>query len=193
MDVEDEDSTDTINSGDLVFLEGPVKPGVLHSDSRIRILPDSLETGRVALIQCYRNLDAVPRVELVYSYRDMRNLAILGKRGIDKAEVVDQSVQLEGVAKQASICVEAETGNLYREAEGGYVLKSGPYMRRFLDGYYPFRVSLQVDYPADLLRFDGVTPAAAGLRVEKDAGAVRLDAWFEGRLTLEMRFSRQSE
>lgn len=190
-DLEDAASTEAVNDGDLRFLPGPVDDGALNVHTRIRVTSESLETGWVQLMQCYRNLDAIPRVELVYRYREMRNLAVIGKRRIGKAEVQGQSVQLEDVARQASICVEAETRNFYREGNAGYLLKNGPYMRRFLDGYYPFHVSLRVDYPGNLIKIAAVTPEAqTGFTREQGDGHIQLEAWFEGELTTAIRFQQ---
>ena len=178
-----------VNTGDLRFLPPPVDASVLHSLSRIEISPESLESGWVSLRQCYYNLDAVPRVEVVYDYNEMRNLAVAGTRGIGKAEVQGQSVQLEDVSANASLCVAASIRNFYAQPEG-YVLKNGPYMRRFLDGYFPFRVSLEVIYPQELLRFHSVVPGAQqGFDVETGSGRLAFDAWFEGRLETRIGFT----
>jgi hypothetical protein len=185
-----DDGVESVNTGDLHFLSTPVDASVLHSQSRIEITPRSLESGWVSLQQCYHNLDAVPRVEVVYQYREMRDLAVLGSRGIGKAEVQGQSVQLEDVSKKASICVSARIRNFYVQADGGHVLRNGPWMRRFLDGYYPFRVSLEVRYPPELLQFEAIVPEAQqGFKVETGSGRVAFDAWFEGRLETRILFS----
>jgi len=185
----DEESTDHVNEGELHFLETAPDPAVLHSESRIRITPASLESGWVDLLQCYRNLDAVPKIEVVFDYREMRGLAVVAKRGVGKATVSGQSVQLEEVSKQASLCIEAQVRNLYRQADGSYLLRNGPYMRKFLDGYYPFRVTLEVSYPQELVRFVRISPQARpGFRVESEAGRIAFDAWFEGRLSTGIHF-----
>ncbi|MEJ2307983.1 MAG: hypothetical protein P8Z78_01545 [Gammaproteobacteria bacterium] len=179
-----------VNTGDLHFLPRPVDSSVLHSLSRIEISPESLGSGWVSLRQCYYNLDRVPRVEVVYNYNEMRDLAVIGTRGIGKAEVKGQGVELEDVSKKASICVAARIRNFYAQPDGGYVLKNGPYMRRFLDGYFPFRVSLEVIYPQELLRFDSIAPAAQqGFSVETGSGRLAFDAWFEGRLETRIGFT----
>jgi hypothetical protein len=185
----EEGATDDVNEGELRFLEAGPDPAVLHSESRIRITPASLESGWVDLLQCYRNLDAVPKVEVVFDYREIRGLAVVAKRGVGSAEVSGQSVQLEDVSKQASLCIEAQVRNFYREADGSYVLRNGPYMRRFLDGYYPFRVSLEVNYPQELVRFLRISPQVQpGFEIESETGRVAFDAWFEGRLSTEIHF-----
>ena len=184
-----DDGVESVNTGDLHFLSTPVDASVLHSESRIRITPASLESGWVDLLQCYRNLDAVSKVELVFDYREMRGLAVVAKRGVGKAEVSGQSVQLEDVSKQASLCIEAQVRNLYRQADGSYVLRNGPWMRKFLDGYYPFRVSLTVNYPQELVRFVRISPQVQpGFRIESTPGVIAFDAWFEGQLRTGIHF-----
>ena len=185
----EEESTDDVNEGELRFLESAPDPDVLHAESRIRITPASLESGWVDLLQCYRNLDAVSKVELVFDYREMRGLAVVAKRGVGKAEVSGQSVQLENVSKQASLCIEAQVRNLYRQADGSYVLRNGPWMRKFLDGYYPFRVGLTVNYPQELVRFVRISPQVQpGFRIESAPGVIAFDAWFEGQLRTGIHF-----
>ena len=185
----EEESTENVNEGELRFLDTDPDPAVLHSESRIRITPASLESGWVDLLQCYRNLDAVSKVELVFDYHEMRGLAVVAKRGVGQAEVSGQSVQLEDVSKQASLCIEAQVRNLYRQEDGSYVLRNGPYMRKFLDGYYPFRVSLTVNYPQALVRFLRISPQVQpGFRIESAPGVVAFDAWFEGQLKTGIHF-----
>ncbi len=185
----EEGSTENVNEGELRFLDTDPDPAVLHSESRIRITPASLESGWVDLLQCYRNLDAVSKVEVVFDYHEMRGLAVVAKRGVGKAGVSGQSVQLEDVSKQASLCIEAQVRNLYREEDGSYVLRNGPYMRKFLDGYYPFRVSLEVTYPQELVRFLRISPQVQpGFRIESAPGVIAFDAWFEGKLRTGIHF-----
>jgi hypothetical protein len=185
----DEESTDAVNEGELRFLESAPDPDVLHAESRISITPASLRSGWVDLLQCYRNLDAVSKVELVFDYHEMRGLAVVAKRGVGKAEVSGQSVQLEDVSKQASLCIEAQVRNFYRQDDGGYVLRNGPWMRKFLDGYYPFRVSLIVNYPQELVHFVRISPQVQpGFRIESAPGVIAFDAWFEGQLRTGIHF-----
>jgi hypothetical protein len=56
-------------------------------------------------------------------------------------------------------------------------------MRRFLDGYYPMRVALNINYPAQRLRLVGQSPVSQeGFRVDRDDQGLQVDATFEGRL-----------
>ncbi|MDX9768380.1 MAG: alpha/beta hydrolase, partial [Ectothiorhodospiraceae bacterium] len=141
------------------------------------------------LKQCHDHLDAVPRAQVVYNRERTRGLTIELADAIGEAWVKDASVQLRDVGKGARLCVKAETKALERTAEGGYVLRNGPFLRRFLDGYYPMRVSVDVEMPVDLLRFASVSPAPQdGFKVWQDAQGVHIDSWFEGRLVTELHF-----
>ena len=185
---EEESSTSGVNEGELTFLASPIDPQTLHLENRITIDDESLTSGWVDLRQCYYNLDPVEKVEVVYRYREIRDLSILSTDKIRKATVEDKAVQLEGVEKKASLCVKAKTKNFYAEASG-FTLRNGPFLRRFLDGYYPFRVSMIVDYPQKAIRLVSVLPEAQqGLLVERRPGTLLIDAWFEGKLSTEIRF-----
>ena len=62
-------------------------------------------------------------------------------------------------------------------------------MRRFLDGYYPMRVSLKIQYPTQRLQLVKYSPLPqAGLTLLVSEGDIRFDAWFEGRLHTQLEF-----
>lgn len=178
-----------VNEGDLRFLSEPPEKPVHHHQNRIEIGPVSLETGWVQLSQCHRNLDPVPATEIVYRPERIRDLRIVGVEGVGASWVEGASVQLGDVNQGASLCVAAESRALEPLPGGGYSLRNGPYMRRFLDGFYPMRVSLDIHYPADrmrLIRFD--PPAQPGYRVETEPGRIKSDGWFEGMLYTRFDF-----
>ncbi len=183
-----------INEGRLVFLPSQQASRFMHSDNRIIIGKRSLEDGWVRLEQCYRNLDAFPRVQVLYRYKKMKQLKILSFSGIGRARVtpVDgrHSVQLTEVRKGASLCVSAWIQALQQGPAGRYRLKTGPYRRKFLDGYFPLRVTLKIDYPPTLLRVADFTPQAAGMKIHRRANRLVFDAVFEGELNTQVNFDR---
>ena len=64
-------------------------------------------------------------------------------------------------------------------------------MRKFLDGYYPMRVTLNVTYPANVLRLIDISPEAQpGLGIAEQPGAIGVDALFEGELKTMIQFER---
>jgi hypothetical protein len=181
-------SASEVNDGELVFLERlPEKP-VHHHHNHITITDSSLIDGWVELAQCHRNLDAVPRSQVIFRSEHTRDLRVAGYFNIGEVWVEGPSVQLKDVARGAELCLALESRALTRDGGGIYSLHNGPFMRRFLDGYYPMRVSMVVDYSAALALVD-VTPAAqTGLDIAYRNGGLDLDARFEGRLNTIIRF-----
>jgi hypothetical protein len=72
--------------------------------------------------------------------------------------------------------------------EGVYELQNGPFMRRFLDGYYPMRVSLEIEYPSRLTLADYTPATQPGFSVSTTPGQVVAEAVFEGQLRTRFRF-----
>ena len=171
---ESESKIDQVNEGQIHFIKAPNKK-VLHSDNRLQITQQSIDDGWVKLHQCYRHLDAVPEVEVVYQYHSMRDLKIEKTSGIGKAQVENNTVQLKDVSKQASLCVSAEVRAFYQNDDKTFTLVSGPYQRRFLDGYYPMHVTLEIHYPDDVLRFLSARPdSPAGFRIERSKNRLHI-------------------
>lgn len=187
-----------INEGKLAFLDPGIHQRVMHSENRIFIDSSSLKTGWVELQQCYHQLDEFPRVQVVYKYRNIRDLTIVKFDKMDSARVEGQSVQLLNVKKGASLCVSAKIQSLSKVA-GGYQLTNGPFRRKFLDGYFPLRVSIIVDFSRTKLRLIEVSPQPVnkanqpGLQVSKTPNVVRLNAIFEGVLNTRMNFKLVSQ
>jgi hypothetical protein len=178
-----------VNEGGLRFLATPPDRKVHHHHNEITLDARSIEDGWARLVQCHEHLDAVPRAQVVYRPEHIRHLKVLEARGIESAWVEGPSVQLQGVGSQAHLCVDAESRVLHRNGDGSVSVRNGPFMRRFLDGYYPMRVSLTVHYPCDALRFTGVDPAVQpGFALVQAPCRVDLNAWFEGRLNTELHF-----
>lgn len=184
-----------VSEGELRFL--PAHPRradgrpLPWSDNRLTITAASLADGWVQLEQCHHQLDAVAEAQVVYRYREMRELRVLSAQHIGRAWVENNSVQLRDVQRDAQLCIAASVRILHREADGDYRLTNGPYHRKFLDGYYPYRVRLGVGFADTGLSYRDIRPAAQpGFQVRHDGGHVAVDAWFEGELTVELRFSR---
>lgn len=87
------------------------------------------------------------------------------------------------------LCMQAEARILYKQANGYFILRNGPFQRRFLDSYFPMHVSLTVRYPGHLLYFSSISPRARpGFQVKKETGLIHIDSWFEGKLMIEIEF-----
>jgi hypothetical protein len=179
-----------VGAGELLFLASPPNSKVPLSDNRIAITEASLADGWVQLDQCYLGLDAVPETEVVYRYRAMRGLQIVSTRHIGQAVATKRSVELRDVQHDASLCIRAEAQILYAQPDGSRVLRNGPFHRKFLDGYFPLHVGLEVHYPPGALRYLGVVPAPqAGFAVASGDGLLTIDSWFAGALNIAISFA----
>jgi len=96
------------SEGELVFLSPSAKGRTLHSINTIILSRASLGDGWVQIRQCYEGLDAVPAAEVVYQYRNMRQLRIRSKTNIGHAVTREQTVQLTDVQHDAILCIQAE-------------------------------------------------------------------------------------
>jgi hypothetical protein len=178
-----------VNEGELAFIADVPERRVLQTRNHLTILPTSLAGGWVSLEQCQGNLDPVAAVEIVYRYHGMRGLRIVSASGMESAVLDGNSVQLTGVRHGGEVCIRAEVQVLKPDGAGGYRLQSGPFHRRFLDGYYPLRLDYRVEWPADRLALEAVSPGAQpGFRITGAPGALQIDTLFEGRLTIELQF-----
>jgi hypothetical protein len=174
---------------ELMFLPEPPAGRTLHSQNQLTIDADSLADGWVHVVQCYDGLDAVPATEIVYRYRELRDLHIDSQRNIGQATVRGQSVQLSDVRDDATLCVGLQARIFYTQPDGGFLLRSGPFHRRFLDGYFPLHVTLEVRFPAASLKYAGTRPESQpGFSVTRRPGSVAIDSWFAGMLNIEIAF-----
>jgi len=188
---DDEEKALQVNEGELAFLKTPPTNKLVHTvTNTITISDSSLQTHWVTLQQCHKNLDAVAASEIVYQYEQMRNLRLEHYYGIDKAWIENQSVQMKDIQRGATLCVVADVRILKPNNKGGYVIRNGPYYRKFLDGYYPFHVMVNINYPKSALTLNAIHPKAQnGFDVEENNGRLTMDAWFEGKLLLEAQFN----
>lgn len=180
-----------VNEGVLTFLSTPPAKPAHHHQNRIRITLDSLASGWTELVQCHDHLDAVPRTQITFHEGFVRDLRVVEARAIDEAWVQGSSIQLRGVSPGARLCLAAQTRALKDSGNGYYTLNNGPYMRKFLDGYYPMQVSLRLEYPAGLLQVVDVSPAEQqGFFVNQQSGLVSIETLFEGELRTQVQFER---
>jgi len=185
-------SSEAVSEGELRFLvEPPTKP-VLHSLNVLTVYPTSLDDGWVGLTQCYENLDPVAESEVVYRYKSMRDLKIVKYKNIGATEIKGQSIQLKQVQKAAELCTSAMVRIFYLNPDGSYSLINGPFHRKFLDGYFPYHLTLEVVYPASRLKVKYTIPVEQpGFSVKQNAGMLVLDGIFEGVLNVEIVFQAQ--
>ncbi|WP_201246640.1 alpha/beta hydrolase [Halochromatium salexigens] len=183
-----------VNDGELEFIPTDAAAGAHYHRNRIAISEASLEQGWVELTQCHENLDPVPAAQILFRADGIRDLAVDHSRDIGRAWVDGHSVQLEDVGPNAELCIQAESRALQSLGDGLFRLRNGPYMRRFLDGYYPMRVVLSIDYPAQRLRLVGQTPVTQeGFNVHRTQHGLEVEATFEGRLVTCFDFCERDD
>ena len=177
-----------VNEGAFRLVPPPDRPVHEHHNV-VHLAPSSLATGMAVMEQCHINLDPVPSTQIVYNPGTLRSVRIVARSGIGRAWVAGHRVELRDVARGARICLVAETRIVEPRPDGSYVLRNGPFMRRFLDGYYPMRVTMRVDMPGHRLELLGTEPGPeTGFRVEARDGTLVWDVWFEGELRTAVRF-----
>ncbi|MDG4867828.1 alpha/beta hydrolase [Guyparkeria sp. 1SP6A2] len=184
-----------VNEGDLVFLDASPEPGAPPGlEKRIHLTAESLKTGWAGMEQCHYNLDPVPAVEVVYQGARTRAIEITRSEGVGTAVVEGDSIQMRDIRKGATLCVRAESKALEAlPGDAGFLLENGPFMRRFLDGYYPMQVELVIEWPAGLLELVETGPAEQpGHAVAQNDHSVTIRAHFEGRLVSQVRLEGRS-
>lgn len=185
-----ESATD-VNEGSLHFLQPPLAKRVHHHQNAFRIDAESLKSGWVHLSQCHDNLDAVPRAEITFREGFARDLKLDSFSNIESAWIEGASVQLINVQPGARLCLSVQTRALRNTGNGYFNLYSGPYMRKFLDGYYPMRVTLDIEYPPQLLKLIDISPPEQpGFKQMESPGSIQLDAVFEGVLLTLIQFDK---
>ena len=186
------ESAHNVNEGVLTFLETPPAKSVHHHHNQIRIDNSSLDSGWVSLYQCHTHLDPVPRAQITFREGYVRDLRVVSATHIKQAWIEGASVQLVNIEPEAQLCLSAQTRALRNTGNGFYSLTNGPYMRKFLDGYYPMRVTLEIDFPAQTLEVIDISPPAQpGLKLDTRKGAIRMDAVFEGELQTLIQFEKR--
>lgn len=177
-----------VNEGTLQFLSVPPKETVHHHQNRITITEQSLVDGWVKLEQCHYHLDPVSAIEIVYNESRIRDLSITSSNHIGASRVVGSTVQIVDVEKNGEICIHAESKALQHLADNYFLLKNGPFMRRFLDGFYPMQISIEVTFPKKIKLIDVFPDRSSGAMIKTGVQTALLEGWFEGKLYTQFRF-----
>jgi hypothetical protein len=185
-----EEKAEEVNEGELRILKPRPDLDEHHHHSQLRITQESLKTGWVDMVQCHTNLDATSALQIVFNQGRVRDLRISSHSKIARAWVEKNTVQLEDISPGSRVCLSLKTRAL-RIDDKKIILKNGPFMRRFLDGYYPMRVSMQVEYPTKKMHFLGMKPEGIIHRIDSN-GRLEIDVRFEGRLNTEISFELKS-
>jgi len=115
---------------------------------------------------------------------------VVSSRNMDSVQVVENSIQMRGVRKGGEVCIRAEVRVLNADGQGGFYLQSGPFHRRFLDGYFPLQLDYRIYWPDGLLTLRKVSPdARPGFAISSKPGELVITTLFEGMLVIEVGFS----
>lgn len=178
-----------VNEGELEFLSTPPNKKVHHHHNILTISNRSMRNGWVKLLQCHRNLDRVHVAQVTFKPGLTRKLKVVSFKNIEKAWVEGDTVQLMDIGSDAELCISADTRAFTYNPDGTYSLRNGPYMRRFLDGYYPMHVTIEVRVKTSRLQYLGSHPLSQpGFEVVKQDRSLQVDTWFEGQLRTEFIF-----
>ncbi len=181
------DQTQT-TSPELTFLLEEPDRTPHHHQNQIRITQSSLEDGWADLRQCHNDVAAIRRMVIVYNEARIDELQVESTRNIESARAEGDRVDLRGVQRDAEVCVTARMKIVEDEGDGVYRLENGPFVRRFLDGYFPMRVTMAVSWGDLDLRLAETDPADQdGFEVVTSDHGFMFDTLFEGELRTLVR------
>jgi hypothetical protein len=176
------------NRGALNLLGTAPEGRVHHHENQITVAASSLDDGWVTLRQCHQDIDRVGRAQILYNAATTRDIEIESQSNIAETWVEGASVQLRHIQPEAELCIRARSQMLRILEDGSYVLENGPFMRRYLDGYFPMRVTVAVDWgDLDLALADSEPAPQPGFTVTESQHGVVIETTFEGRLKTALR------
>lgn len=170
-----------ISSEQLTFIAPSTVPKGYWLHNIITIEKTSLETGWVQFEQCHYELDPTNLITITYNKERTKNLAVKHSLGIENHAIIGTDIDLKNIQKGAEICVFGETKTLF-ETDQGFVMKRGPYMRRFLDGYYPMHVEESISYPSVIEPDKTQYNNSLGKIFKLYSNSINAQYWFEGAL-----------
>jgi hypothetical protein len=182
-----EDRVEQLSEGELIWYRHAPAEGTSRMVLEVRFKPDSHQQGWLEVRQCHENLASVAAAQLVFEGRPVRALRIEKTENIQQAVIDNNTVQLTGVGKAARICVSSEQRILHRLDEHHWAIVSGPFQRRFLDGYYPMQVKMDIFWTADRWRLMRSRPAR-GPQINSTEDHLHMHAHFAGRLKMAFVF-----
>ena len=178
-----------VNEGELQLLEHPPEAASHFHHTRLMLTEQSLHDGWVTMYQCHSDLDRVALSEIVYHKNRIRDIRIVSSQNIETAWVEGHTVQMKGISAESKICISADRRVLMFD-KGRYYLRLGPFVRRFLDGYYPMHVRVEVSFPG-FLQLLGSSPVTALQYDKNQLSFADMDLWVVGELNIEFVFAVQ--
>ncbi len=184
---------DVAREGELRFLAVRPDPGAYWYESRVRIAPESLDTGLVDLQTCHHALDPNHRIVVAFNPQRVQHIEIASTQGVGRAWVEGHRVELADVQRGGQVCIHLRSRALERIEGAGerWRLFAGPLMRRYLDGYLPMQARLSFQWPPGLLKVAATQPAAQpGVQVDAQASGLAMDLVFAGRMSATVELER---
>lgn len=182
---------DIAREGELRLLAERPDPHAYGYESHVRIDDDSLRTGVVRVETCHLRLDPNARVVVLFNRDRVESIRITQAQGVERAWVENHRVELAGVERGATVCIELRSRALDPLGEGRWRLHAGPLMRRYLDGFLPMEAELKVVWPPGLLQVAATDPPPQpGVKLSAGTGGAVLHVTFAGRLTATWELQR---
>lgn len=184
--------SDIANEGEIKYLKTRPDPGAYSYQSRVKISPESLDSGIVTIATCHRQLDPIRKVVIIFNENRIKKITVKSLEKMNSAEVKDNRVTLTDVERGASICIDLESRALDQLSQNEFKLNAGPLMRRYFDGYLPMTATLRVDWPDHLLTVQKTNPVPQdGVQVYQGKDGVQLELTFSGKMTAQVFLRRQ--
>ncbi|HHT00524.1 MAG TPA: hypothetical protein ENK73_06685 [Thiomicrospira sp.] len=176
-----------VASEDLVWSDKATKDSYWLKNN-LKINNQSIKTGWIEFSQCHFKLDAINKIEVAYQPDLTRNIKVLSYKGIEHIKVENSGVVLNNVSSDAQICISGESKTL-KTIKNGFSIQRGPYMRKFLDGYYPMIVEESIEFDNLTARLTKHLPTNPLKRPDLNQATYDFSYSFEGQLRPYYQFS----
>ncbi|MBN2865772.1 MAG: hypothetical protein JXK16_07170 [Thiotrichales bacterium] len=187
--LEDDSGLDaiTVNGGQLNWLTEAQTAGQYGLENSLTVTQTSLTDGWVTFTQCHNNLDPIRKIVVQYNSNNTRGLTLQSSEKIESVNIDEsnRAAVLIGVKKHARVCISGESKSLEETADG-YLVKRGPYMRKFLDGYYPMALKETIKWQQTDLKLNTTgmqTQLGQSFDYSGQSKTLIAQYWFEGRLS----------
>ena len=182
-----------ISSGELRWVTPDKTLNQYRLENTLTVHPESLKTGWIDFSQCHYQLDPRIAVEIVYGVKRTQNLKVISSQRIGHIETAEDHITLTDIQKNAQICISGKTKVLNQLSPNHYKMLRGPYMRRFLDGFYPMQVTETIRWQGVPIKLNDLTThSALGYDFKVSDTELIANYWFEGLLKPFYEFSLRS-
>lgn len=179
--------SDIASEGEIKFLKERPDPGSYSFQSRVKIIPASLENGIVDIATCHIQLDPIRKIVIVFNPERVQVIVIKSMSRVASAEIKGNEVTLTDVERGATVCIDLRSRALDKIADSTYQLNAGPLMRRYFDGYLPMSAKLRVDWPKDMFAIQSTLPEKKeGVQLLEGNDGMQLDIIFAGKMTAQI-------